>query len=114
MRHKTLTINDCRDDIQFDRSYINNEYGTTTLYFNAPSDILNVGEFDSATSAKISVEFPSESPAYFYSVDGSVMFSPVFEPDNGLFWYDVDLPYEDIDILLTLFDKGMRFGNGEK
>lgn len=108
-RTAPLTIRDCREMIHFVKSYKCDEYGTTTLYFSAPPDVLIGDEFAEATSAIISVEFPADHPEYFYAADGSVMMSPVFKPDTGLLWMDVNLPYEDIDALLEIFDQWRRY-----
>lgn len=104
-----MTIRNCVEMIQFVKSYVNDEYGTTTLYFSAPSDVLRGNVSPDAVSAIISVEFPAEQPEFFYAADGSVMMSPVFKPDTGLLWMDVNLPYEDIDALLEIFDQWRRY-----
>lgn len=107
------TIRHCREMINFDKYYINDEYGSIYLYFNAPSDILDDDIFDKAVSAKISIEFPTDNFEHLYAADGIVKISPVFEPDKGLVWYDDPLPYGDIDMLLSIYNN-WRETNHEK
>lgn len=89
--------------IKLEDKYASDEYGTTTLYFIAPKEMLN-GKYPEATSMEISVEFPTARPEANYA---SVMFSPTKynEEEDGYTdydWYDVDMPYEDIEALIAL------------
>ena len=89
--------------IKLEDRYYNDEYGTTTLYFIAPKEMLN-GKYPEATSMEISVEFPTEHPEANYA---SVMFSPTkYDEEEDVYtdydWYDVDMPYEDIEALIAL------------
>lgn len=89
--------------IEFEERYDNEEHETTTLYFIAPKELLD-GKYPEADRMEISVEFPTNhmEPAY-----ASVAFSPSkHEAEEDAWtdydWYDVDLPYDEIDALITL------------
>ncbi len=92
--------------IKLEDKYVGDEYGTTTLYFIAPKEMLNE-KYPEATSMEISVEFPTAHPEASYA---SVMFSPTKydEEEDGYTdydWYDVDMPYEDIEALIALAER---------
>ena len=82
---------------KYRNSYVDIEEKTTTYYFSAPKDIISK-EYPEAEALEISVELPN---GYNDAKFASVMFSPVKEgiPYN---WYDMYLPYEDIENLLDL------------
>lgn len=89
--------------IEFDERYDDEEYGTTTFYFTAPKEMLN-GKYPEAECMEISIEFPIDhiEPAY-----ASVEFSPTMyiEEEESYVdydWYDVDLPYDEIEELINL------------
>ena len=89
--------------ITFEERYDSKEYGTTTLYFIAPKDILD-GKYPEAEYAEISVEFPMNNPEARYA---TVEFSPTryIEEDESYSdydWYEVDVPYEEIEELIKL------------
>lgn len=97
------------DRIEFEEQYQSEEYETTTLYFIAPVEILK-GKYPEAISAEISIEFPALDSAYFYPKDASVEMSPTCEDGDGLLdyaWFDVDLPYDEIELLLSIYDKAV-------
>lgn len=89
--------------IIFEEKYDSETYGTRTLYFIAPKEMLN-GKYPEAESMEISVEFPINhiEPAY-----ADVMFSPTeYDAENNSYtdydWFDVDLPYDEIEELIKL------------
>ena len=95
--------------IKFEESYVSEEYGTITLYFIAPTEMLN-GEYPEAECMTISVECPREyiSPSY-----ATVMFSPTkYDEDEEAYsdydWFDVDMSYEDIEALIELAEQSGR------
>lgn len=112
----TISIKDFLDRIKYEESYVSEEYETTTVYFIAPVEILSyiTGEdFPDAVSAEISIEFPCVGDdMYFCAGCASVEISPTCEgPDGSLLdyeWYDVDLPYEDIDRLIDIYGKAKQ------
>lgn len=89
--------------IKFEESYVSEEYGTITLYFTAPKEMLN-GKYPEAESMEISIECPSERTSARYA---SVMFSPTkydeeSESHTDYDWFDVDMSYEEIEALIEL------------
>ena len=95
--------------IQFDESYISEEWGTITLYFIAPKEMLN-GKYPEAESMEISIECPIEyiSPKY-----ATVMFSPTkYDEEEDCYtdydWFDVNLSYEEIEGLIKLAEESGR------
>ena len=92
--------------IYFEEKYESDEYGTTTLYFIAPKKMLD-GKYPEAEHTEISIEFPTSQPEAQYA---TVMFSPsrYSEEAEGFTdydWYDVDMPYEDIEALMQLAER---------
>ena len=92
--------------IEFDEKYIDEEYGTTTLYFIAPKEMLN-GKYPEAESMEISIEYPTD---HFEACYASVEFSPTkYDEENDCYtdyeWFDVDMSYEDIEALIELAEK---------
>ena len=93
--------------IKFDERYDNEDYETTTLYFIAPKEMLKtmmVNDYPDAVSMEISIEFPTECIAPKYA---SVCISPTrYDEDTDSYedydWYDIDLPYDEIDELISL------------
>ena len=95
--------------IKFEEDYISEEWGTITLYFIAPKEMLN-GKYPEAESMEISIECPRE---YIEARYATVMFSPTKYDEEGecytdYDWYDVDLPYEDIEELIKLAEESGR------
>lgn len=92
--------------IEFDERYDDEEYGTTTLYFIAPKEMLN-GKYPEAEHSEISIEFPSNHIEARYA---SVQLSPTkyFEEDDcytDYDWCDIQLSYEEIEELIALAEK---------
>ena len=83
--------------ITFDERHVSDVYGTTTLYFIAPKELLN-NKYPEAESTEISIEFPTNNQDPEYA---SVMFSPTKDGED-YDWYDVNLPHEDIEQLMAL------------
>ena len=95
--------------IQFDESYISEEWGTITLYFIAPKDLFDGVDKD-AESVEISIECPRE---YISAKYASVEYSPTkyFEEEDSYMdydWRDIDLPYEEIEALIKLAEESGR------
>ena len=92
--------------IKFDERYDSEENGTTTLYFIAPKEMLKkfipTNNYPEAISMEISIEFPTDQ---IETNDADVCVSPATEDENGIEdydWYDVDIPYDEIDELIKL------------
>ena len=88
--------------IKYDEAYIDDEEETVTFYYVAPKEFL-LGDYPEAVSAEISVEFPTNHIEARYA---DVSISPIkVESDGGLSyydWYDISLPYEEIEELISL------------
>lgn len=89
--------------IVFEEKAVSEEYGTTTLYFLAPKEMLN-GKYPEAEHMTISVEFPTATPEACFA---KVMFSPAKDGED-YDWFDADLSYEDISELINRGIKGRR------
>jgi hypothetical protein len=99
--------------IKFDERYDSEEYETTTLYFIAPKEMLKnmmIKEYPEAISMEISIEFPMGhiEPRY-----ADVCISPTMHiVEDGIDcyeeydWYDIDLPYDEIEELIRLAERG--------
>ena len=93
--------------IEFEERYDNEELGTTTLYFIAPKEMLKklipTNDYPEAISMEISIEFPTEHIESHYA---DVCVSPTKEEIEGCTeeydWYDIDLPYNEIEELIDL------------
>lgn len=87
--------------IKFEERYDSEVYGTTTLYFIAPKELLN-DDYPEAVSAEIMIECPTEhiEPAY-----AAVGISPTDEDGSDYDWCDYDLPYEMIGELIDLANR---------
>ena len=97
--------------IWLEERYDSEEYGTTTLYFCAPNEMLN-GKYPEAESMEISVEFPMDNMEARYA---TVMFSPTkWDKDGESYtdydWFEVSLPFEDVEALMDLARKSKLFG----
>lgn len=95
--------------VKFEDTYISEEYGTTTLYFIVPKDILE-GKYPEAEFATISLEFSNSGFVY---CDVNTCCSPtkyVPEEDGYLDydWFDISLSDEDIGRLLKLAIGGVH------
>lgn len=87
-------------EIEFEERYDNEEYGTTTLYFIAPKEILG-DKYPEAEHATISIEFDFTS---MNPRDPSVMVSPT---KDGLDYNWQDVNHLDPDILEKLIHMGL-------
>ena len=92
--------------IKFDERHDSEYYGTTTLYFIAPKEMLKefipTNDYPEAVSMEISIEFPTEHIEADYA---NVCVSPTREDENGTEdydWYDVDIPNDEIEGLIKL------------
>ena len=89
--------------VTFEEMYTNHMACTTTLYFNAPKDLFPA-KYSDADYITISVEFPERLIESRYA---TVMYSPTAE---GLDydWNDWDIPYEDIEKLMSIADIALK------
>lgn len=92
--------------IKFDEKYDDEDYRTTTLYFIAPKEMLKTfiptNDYPEAIAMEISIEFPANHIEANY---GDVCVSPTREVDGGTEeydWYDIDLPYDEIEELIKI------------
>lgn len=92
--------------IKFDERYDSEDYGTTTLYFIAPKEMLKefipTNDYPEAISMEISIEFPIDHIESNYA---DVCVSPTRENEDGIEeydWYDIDIPYDEIEELIKL------------
>lgn len=105
------TRRDLLAQAKFSDSHNSAEYGTRTLYFDAPKELV-IDRYPDAEAADISIEFPlNEQEAYA----AQVMFGPVKSyPDGSGFetydWDNVDLPCEDIEMLMDMAKQAMGKG----
>ena len=95
--------------IKFDERHDSEECGTTILYFIAPKEMLKkfipTNDYSEAISMEISIEFPTKHIEANYA---DVCVSPTREDENGTEdydWYDVDIPYDEIEELIKLAEK---------
>ena len=87
--------------IQFEEKYDSEEYETTTIYFIYPKEMLEK-EYPDATMATLSIECPTNC---IEASTASCVISPTKKECGGLTdydWQDIELPYEDIEMLLEL------------
>ncbi|WP_191344206.1 hypothetical protein [Anaerotignum lactatifermentans] len=92
------------DQVYLEEVYDNTEYGTTTLYFIAPKDLLG-DSYPEAIHSEISLEFPTDNPEARFA---SAMISPTRETENGYEDYDwrsIELEYPVIESLIQLMMK---------
>ena len=95
------------EDIRFDERYDDNYSGETTLFFIAPTSLLDnfspKGEYADAVGTEIAIEVPTnnieaKNPELIVSI------SPIIETENGYEydWTDIDIPNEEIETLLVI------------
>ena len=92
--------------IKFDERYDSEDYGTTTLYFIAPKEMLKefipTKYYPEAISMEISIEFPTNHIEASYA---NVCVSPTRDDENGTEdyeWHDVNIPHDEIEELIKL------------
>jgi len=88
--------------IKVHEKYIDKEIGTTTCYFSAEKSLLEElfpGKYPEAISMEISVEFPSGCSEPNYA---DVSISPVNANGEAYDWIDIDISYEEIDVLINM------------
>lgn len=92
--------------IKFDERYDSEDYGTTTLYFIAPKEMLKefipTKYYPDAISMEISIEFPTNHIEANYA---NVCVSPTREDENGTEeydWNDVNITNDEIEGLIKL------------
>ena len=95
---KQSVLSDCFDD---------EEHETRTLYFTAPKELVT-GRYPEADATDISVELSLNEQE---ASAARVMFGPVQRDAAGnestCDWNDIDLSYEDIDLLMRIAEKAM-------
>lgn len=96
--------------IKFDERYDSEDYGTTTLYFIAPKEMLKefipTKYYPDAISMKISIEFPTNHDEANYA---NIYVSPTREDENGTEdydWQDANIPNDEIEGLIKLAKTG--------
>ena len=93
--------------IVFEEKYDSEDYKTTTLYFTAPKELLKttmIKDYPEAAAMEISVEFPMNKLEAKYA-DVAVSPTRYIEEDDSYEdydWYDIDLPYDEIEALINL------------
>ena len=95
--------------IEFEERWDSEVYETTTLYFIAPKEMLRttmVKDYPEAVSMEISIEFPMNHIEASYA---DVCVSPTNKEGEDYDWYDIDLPYDEIEALIELAKKSERF-----
>ena len=92
--------------IKFDERYDSEDYGTTTLYFIAPKEMLKkyipTSDYPDAISMEISIEFPTNHVEANYA---NVYVSPTREDENGTEdydWHDANITHDEIEGLIKL------------
>lgn len=95
--------------VEFEDKFVSEEYGTTTYYFMAPKEMLE-GKYPEAEAMEISIEFLTEQPE---ACKATVMFSPTkYDATEECYtdydWFDVDMPYEDIEKLMNMAEKALE------
>jgi len=94
------------NNIKFDERYDDEYNGDTTLYFIAPKEMLDnffpKGTYPDAVSMEISIEVPTNN---IEANNANVSISPTRKTEDGYEdydWTDVDVPYEEIEMLLSI------------
>ena len=92
--------------IKFDERYDSEDYGTTTLYFIAPKEMLKefipTKSYPDAISMELSIEFPTNHVEADYA---NVYVSPTRENENVIEeyeWHDVNISNDEIEGLIKL------------
>lgn len=95
--------------ITFEERYDSEDYNTTTLYFVADTSLLKelVGDkYPEADGMTISIEYPiSCIESSTASANASVEISPYINNEDtteDYDWIDIDLPYSEIEALVSL------------
>ena len=96
--------------IEFDGKYHSEEYGTITLYFIAPKEMLD-GKYPEAEHAELSIEFPEN---IIEAKDAIVLISPTkYDEECDCYvdyeWCDFDLSYGEIEELIDLARQNCKF-----
>lgn len=83
-------------EVELEEKYVSEEYGTTTLYFIVPKEML-IESYPEAESTEISIEFPTSIPHSEYA---TVMISPT---KDGLDydWCDKEFTDDDVEKLIA-------------
>lgn len=96
--------------IEFDGKYHSEEYGTITLYFIAPKEMLGI-KYPEAEHAELSIEFPEN---IIEAKDAMVLISPTkYDEENDCYvdyeWCDYTLSYAEIEDLIDLARQNCKF-----
>lgn len=95
--------------IEFEERFDSDVYNTTTLYFIAPKEMLKtmmIKDYPEAVSMEISIEFPTGCIEVKYA---DVCVSPTNDDGEDYDWYDIDLPYDEIEELIRLAEESGKF-----
>lgn len=95
-------------NVEFEEKIVTENEDTIVLYFTAPKEYLN-GKYPEAVSCTICIELPADTPT---AENANVLFSPTKpEGEEGLTdydWYNVNLPVEEINELISLGELGKK------
>lgn len=115
-------INKYIDTIEYEELYVSEVCDTITLYFTVSAEILRCPEilscigkdFPDAVFAEILIEFPYSDHVYFSAKDVSLVgVSPLDENLKSYLnggCYEINLPYEDINMLLDIYTEAREKG----
>lgn len=106
MKHRTEVDFMIDKRIKFDERYDSEAYGTTTLYFVAPKELLKkyipTNDYPDAVSMEISIEFPTEHIEPYYAGACVSPTRKIEDVAEDYDWHDVQLSYDEIEELLRL------------
>ena len=96
--------------IEFDGMYHSEEYGTITLYFIAPKEVLD-DKYPEAEHAELSIEFPEN---IIEAKNAMVLISPTkYDEECDCYidyeWCDFTLSYSTIEELIDLARQNCKF-----
>lgn len=96
------------EQIKLDEKFCSKDWGSTTLYFTAPKEMLKEFVeneiFPEAVSMEISIEFPNCNAPEKYA---TVQVSPTNVEGEDYDWYEISLPDDDILNLIALAEKSI-------
>lgn len=89
---------------ELEEIYVSEEYGTTTLYFDASKELLKhlSEDYPEAVSSEISIEFPTGRQEASACI---VMISPTNDMGEDYDWCDFPLSSQFIEILFLIAKK---------
>lgn len=105
--HDDDMMSDILRQAVFTNHYDNDEAKTRTLYFDAPKKLVR-SLYPEADATVISIEFPLNNQE---AKEASVSFGPATSDGNKnrvYSWFDVDLAYQDIELLMDIAEKALK------